>query len=125
MDNTFENHSAFNRHMSIDGNRVNNGVTKPSIYITCVKLKRAIKELSDIEVEDLFEKEMGMVELLQCRNKLVEKMERLFNWQILKALDILLTDGRYDALVYILKCKKPTKKLINNPSGRFYLLDIK
>jgi hypothetical protein len=38
MDNTFENHSAFNRHMSIEGNRLSEGVTKPSIYISCVKL---------------------------------------------------------------------------------------
>jgi hypothetical protein len=111
MDNTFENHSAFNRHMSIDGNRLSTDATKPSIYISCVKLRRAVKELSDIDVEEIFENEMSDVAIKLHREKLITKIERLMNWQVLAALDILLIDGNFDAIVFVSKCKRTDKKI--------------
>ena len=109
-DETFDNHAAFNRHQSIDGMRVSNGVTKPSIYITEIKLKNALRDLTDIEIEDIFDKEMTDYNCSIHRVKLKEKIALLHEWQLLKALSILLNEGKYDSILFVQKCKRTDKE---------------
>ncbi len=108
---TYEDHQAFNRHLSIEGFRINTSGTKPSVYITEVKLRRAVKELSDIQIEDIFENEMSEVAIKVHREKLIKKVENVHQWQLMKALNILLTEGNYEAIHFIHKCKKSDKEL--------------
>ncbi|MDP1801195.1 MAG: hypothetical protein Q8L81_07585 [Bacteroidota bacterium] len=110
MDNTFENHSSFNRHLSIDGNRVSTIGAKPSNYITTVKLKRAVKELSDIDIEEIFDKEMNEVAIKYHREMLLSKSENLLHWQYIVVLNILLKEGNYDAVEYLKKSKRTDKQ---------------
>lgn len=106
----FDNHAAFNRYQSIDGMRVNNGATKPSIYITEIKLKNALRDLTDVELEDIFEKEMTSYNCDIHREKLKKKIVLLHEWQLLKALSILLEDGKYYSIVYVNQCKRTDKE---------------
>jgi hypothetical protein len=107
---TYENHQAFNRHLSIEGFRVSTGATKPSVYITEVKLRRAVRELTNIQVEDIFDNEMSDVAIKSHREKLINKIESVHHWQLMKALNILLSDGNHEAIVFISRCKKSDKE---------------
>lgn len=109
-DGTFDNHAAFNRYQSIEGMRVSNGATKPSIYITEIKLKNALRDLTDIEIEDIFDKEMTDYNCSIHRAKLKEKIAILHEWQLLKALSILLDEGKYDSILFVQKCKRTDKE---------------
>jgi len=107
---TFENHSLYSNFLSIGGMRISEGATKPSIYITELKLKNALKTLTDIEIEEIFDKEMTAYNCGLHREKLKDKISNLMEWQLLKALEILLEDGRYESILYIRKCKKSDKQ---------------
>ncbi len=109
-DETFDNHAAFNRYQSIDGMRVSNGATKPSIYITEIKLKNALRDLTDVEIEDIFDKEMTSYNCTIHRARLKEKIAILHEWQLLKALSILLEDGKYYSIVYVNQCKRTDRE---------------
>lgn len=109
-DETFDNHAAFNRHQSIGGMRVSNGATKPSIYITEIKIKNALRDLTDVEIEDIFDKEMTNYNCTIHRARLKEKIVLLHEWQLLKALSILLDEGKYDSILFIQKCKRTDKE---------------
>ena len=106
----FDNHAAFNRYQSIDGMRVSNGATKPSTYITEIKLKNALRDLTDIEIEDIFDKEMTDYNCSIHRAKLKEKIALLHEWQLLKALSILLDEGKFDSILFVNKCKRTDKE---------------
>jgi len=108
---TFENHQSFNRHLSIEGYRVNTSGTTPSVYIKEVKLKRTVRELSDIDIEDVFEKEMSVHAVERQREKLNKKIESLHRWQLMKALDVLLEEGRIEAITYVRKCRLTNKNI--------------
>lgn len=103
---TFENHQFFNRHQSIEGFRINTSGTKPSLYITEVKLKKAVGELSHMDIEDIFEDEMTEVGVAFHRDKLLARINGLHDWQLLAALDILITVGRIEAITYVKNCKR-------------------
>lgn len=107
---TYENHQSFNKHLSIEGFRINTSGTKPSVYITEVKLRRAVRELADTSIEDLFDKKMSEVAINLHREKLHKKIERLLYWQLITALNIILRDGNYDAIEFVLKCKRNDKE---------------
>jgi hypothetical protein len=106
----FENHAEYSRYLSIDGMRVSNGATKPSIYITELKLNNALKTLSDVEIESIFEKEMTSYNCNIHREKIKKKIDLLQEWQLLRALSILLDEGRYDSILYVSKCKRTDKE---------------
>lgn len=107
---TYENHQAFNRHLSLGGFRVNESGTKPSNYITRVKLRRAVKETSDMNIEEIFDNEMTEAQIELHREKLLKKIEKMYYWQLITALNILLKDGNYDTVLYICKCKRSDKE---------------
>ena len=101
----------FNSYMSYGGFKVDYGNT-PSPYITKVKLKRALRELSDMDIEDILEKELTPYGAKKERVKLIKKIERLYEWQLLNALNILLAEGRIEVITYVSKCKR-SDNLIN------------
>lgn len=107
---TYENHQAFNRHLSLNGFRVNNSGTEPSMYITRVKLRRAVKEVSNTSIEEIFDNEMPEAKIKQHREKLLNKIDRMLQWQLLVALNTLLRDGNYDTVLYISKCRRSDKE---------------
>ncbi|MGZ3931686.1 MAG: hypothetical protein ACXVNO_01480 [Bacteroidia bacterium] len=107
---TYENHEAFNKHLSMFGYRPTTNGTTPSNYITKVKLRRAIKEIPDRHIEDLFDNEMSQTEIKAHREKLNKKIEKLLHWQLMVALNILLRDGNYDAIEFVLKSKRSDKE---------------
>ncbi|MBK6834038.1 MAG: hypothetical protein IPG89_07110 [Bacteroidetes bacterium] len=109
-DKTFNNHSMYNNYLSLGGMRQNDSGTKPSLYITEVKLRKALKELSDIEIENIYEKEMSNYNCKIHRNKLIDKIESLHDWQLLAALSILLDVGRYESILYVKNCKRGDKE---------------
>jgi hypothetical protein len=108
---TYENHEAFNRHNSMFGYRPSTSGTTPSVYITRVKLKRAVKEIPARHIEDLFDNEMTPAVIKAHRGKLNKKIEKLLKWQLMEALAILLKDGNYDAIEFVLKSKRTDKQL--------------
>ncbi len=107
----FESHSAFNHYQSIQGNRVSNGATKPSIYITEIKIKNVLRDLTDVELEDILEKEMTPYNCKIQREKLKEKISNLHEWQLLYALQILLAKSRYEVIAYVKDCKRTDKEI--------------
>lgn len=109
--NTFENHQEFNRHMSIEGFRVNTSGTTPSLYITEVKLKRAIREVKNTDLEEILDRHLSEVGLGVSREKLIKKLEFMQDWQLLIALNILLLEGNYEAVRYLYSCKRTDKEI--------------
>lgn len=107
---TFNNHSMYNNYLSLGGMRQNDSGTKPSAYITEVKLRKALKELNDIEIENIYEKEMTDYNCRIHRDKLNSKIEALHEWQLFSALTILLHEGRYESILYVKKCKRSDKE---------------
>ena len=107
----FDNHAAFNKYESIFGMRQSELTTKPSIYITEVKLKKALQELSDIEIENIHENEMTRYRIRLKRQSLMKKISNLQEWQLMKALNILIHIGRIESIEFINKCKRTDKNL--------------
>jgi hypothetical protein len=103
----FDSHELFNKWQSLHGMRPSTGGTKPSVYISEVKLKKAFNLIRDEYIEDLFDKEMGKVEIKIHREKLVDKLESLHSWQLFTAVEILITDGMgaFQAADFVLGCK--------------------
>jgi hypothetical protein len=89
------------------------GGTKPSVYISEIKLKKAFGLLKDEYLEDLFDKEMSRIAIQRHREKLIDKLESIHAWQLFRALEIYLERGGYEAAEFVLMCKmsdiKPEK----------------
>lgn len=107
----FDNHALFNNYLSVGGMRQSQMGTKPSIYITELKLRNALKELSNIDIENIYDKEMTGYNCDRHRIKLKEKIELLHDWQLLKALSILMEEGRYESILYVKQCKRTDREL--------------
>lgn len=102
--NIFDNHAAYNRFLSIEGNRPSETYTKPSLYICDSKMKRAFKELTDEEIKTLFNKpEATLLAMRNHRADLVEKLNELLEWQTFNALVILFSEGNLECAKFILK----------------------
>ena len=113
LDKIFDNHELFNKYQVFGGNRVNESGTKPSIYITSMKLKRALRELNHRDIEEVIdEEEDSEIAIERIRKGLYEKIEEgLHDWQLLKALNILMGLGRIEAITFVNKCKLSDEKL--------------
>ncbi len=105
MQDHFNKHDAYSRYLAYKKDKPVAHV-KPSPYITGVKLKKAIKTLTDEEIEELYGDEMEPVIIAQHREKLREKIAELHEWQLNEALRILYEDGNSPAFRFILHCKK-------------------
>lgn len=102
-----DDHAAFNRFQVMQGRRLNESGTKPSIYITEVKLKKLFNGLFESELRSLFKigKPMNEVAIARFRKKLCDKLELISDDRILTALNIYLRheDGELCAR-YVLEC---------------------
>lgn len=107
LDKVFDNHELYNKYLVFGGNRQGDPVIRPSIYITAMKLKRALKELNHEDLEQAINEEMdSLVHGERMRKELIEKIEYgLLDWQLFQALNILLGLGRIEAIAYVHECK--------------------
>src|SRR3989344_2164633 len=95
-----DNHQLYNRYQVIYGMRQTTGGTSPSLYIMSVKLKKALKALTEIEIENIYEKEMTNYNCRIHREKLDDRINALQDWQLKAAVNILNTESRYEAMKY-------------------------
>lgn len=102
----FENHSMFNRYNVIFGMRPSELTTQPSVYITELKLKKALASLDHIEIENIAGRELYPYGVKLKRESIIKKLDKLHDWQLFYALEILMTEGSYDAVKYVVKCKR-------------------
>ncbi len=107
---TFENPALYSQYLALEGMRVSAGATKPSVYITELKLKKALASLSDVDIENIFNKEMTPIACKHKREKLIGKMEVLQEWQLFTLLEILVEYGRIEAITYLKKCRLNAKQ---------------
>jgi len=106
----FNNHAAFNRFQVMNGMKVTEATNQLSAYITEVKLKKAYKQISDEEIENLFDKEMSQVAIKRHREKLEKKLTALHKWQLFRALRIYIDDEDIEGSAkYVLNCKRTDK----------------
>ncbi|MDP1801181.1 MAG: hypothetical protein Q8L81_07515 [Bacteroidota bacterium] len=102
--NIFDNHAAYNRYLSIEGNRPSETYTKPSLYICDSKMKKAFKELSDEEIKIIFKNPAAQIlGIRKYREQLGEKLNELVEWQTFNALVILFSEGNFECAKFILK----------------------
>ena len=100
-----ENYSAYNRFLNQVGLKQTENTTEPSEYITLVKMKKLFRNLSQEEIEDLFEKEMNLISLKIHREKLETKLFSLKKWQLFRAFKMtsVLVSA---AALYVIGCRK-------------------
>lgn len=107
-----DNPQLYNRYQVIYGMRQTTGGTAPSLYIMSVKLKKALQELTDIEIENIYEKEMTNYNCRLHRYKLDDRINALQDWQLKAAVKMLNTESKYAAMKYVKSCKRKDKELI-------------
>jgi hypothetical protein len=106
-----DNHAAFNRWQVMQGTRVNESGTEPSVYITEVKLKKIFRKLSNEGVENLFEREMSLIAVERHREFLEKKLASLDKTQLFAALNMFIQDEDIDkCATYVLNCKRSEPK---------------
>lgn len=104
--NIFENHSAYNQFLSVEGMRPGIASTKPSLYISDIKMKKAFKELTDDEIRIIFKNDKSEILGLRIyREQLVEKLDDLLEWQTFFALFHLLTEGNFECAKFVMNCQ--------------------
>lgn len=103
--NIFEDHALFSQYLSIGGMRASATGTKPSIYITCIKLKKAVREMNVTDMKEITGKEVNSVELDYKKDNLTEKIELMEDYEILAALAILIDIGRIECVSFIFHLK--------------------
>jgi hypothetical protein len=107
---TFENPALYSQYLAVEGMRVSEGTTRPSVYITELKLKKALASLSDVDIENIYGKEMSAIACSHHRDKIIRKLQILQEWQLFTALNILLEYGRIEAITYVKKCRLNAKQ---------------
>ena len=104
--NIFENPAHLNHYNVYEGMRVSESANRPSIYITCLKLRKAFKLFADTEIEEIYGEKMGILGVKIHRQKLEETLEDLHDWQLFYALYLLINEeGAFEAAKYIVKCR--------------------
>lgn len=105
-DNIFDNPARLNHYQVYEGMRATEQAMRPSIYITCMKLRKAFKLFTDLEIEELYGEEMGILGIKVHKEKLDEKLEDLHDWQLFYALYLLINEeGTFEAAKFIINCK--------------------
>ncbi len=110
--NVFDNPALYSQYLSYSGMRVNASGTKPSIYITEIKLRRTIKEMSVNDINAILKPDTAFNPIAVDHKKkaMLSKVESLHEWQLLHALDLLVEVGRIECVAYIFKCKRSDKE---------------
>jgi hypothetical protein len=105
-DNIFDNPARLNHYQVFEGMRASEPATRPSVYISCLKLRKAFKTFTDVEMQDLYDEELGILGLRVYREKLSEKLEEVHDWQLFYALYLLINEeGAYEAAKFIINSK--------------------
>ena len=105
-ENIFDNPAQLNHFMVYEGARVSTYAIRPSVYISCLKLRNAFKTFTDVEIEDLYDEEMGILGIRKHRAMLEEKLEELQDWQLFYALYLLINEeGAFEAAKFVIKAK--------------------
>lgn len=65
-----------------------------------------IPQLGDIDIEDLFGREMNPAQIGKCRHKLLSKVVAADKWKLLKAFELLMLQNHLEAFRFLLKSKK-------------------
>lgn len=105
-ENIFDSHAQLNHFMVYEGARISTPAIRPSVYISCLKLKKAFKSFTDIEIEDLFNEEMGVLGIKKHREKLEDMLDDLQDWQLFYALYLLINEeGALEAAKFIITAK--------------------
>lgn len=98
----FDNPAHLNHYHVYDGMRASEPATRPSVYISCLKLRKAFKLFTDVEIEEIFDKELGILGIKLHREKLDNKLEEVQDWQLFYALYLLINEpGAFDAAKFI------------------------
>lgn len=112
----FDNHAAFNKWQVMEGMKVNESGTKPSVYITEIKFKKLFKTLNADELKRIFKIKTGLSALAMERyqKKLSDKVEKITEEQILTALNLYMRHEDAElAADYIWSCQLPKHKKIS------------
>ena len=117
MENYFNRHDAYSRYLALATDRTISPNPAPSAYITAVKLRKALKTITDIELKHLFKKKMSTENLLKYRTRLIRKIDRLLLWQYLVALELLYIEGNTIAMAYILRCNNSDREQAYQKTG--------
>jgi hypothetical protein len=105
MDKVFDSHELFNKWQVLEGNKVNSGGIAPSIYITEIKLRKAFRDFSPEEIWDLYKADkinFNLVGADEKRKKLFAKITDLHDWQLFRALEILIDIGRLECAQFVI-----------------------
>lgn len=65
-----------------------------------------ISQLGDIDIENLFDREMSPARIRKCRHKLLCKVITADKWRLLKAFELLVVQGHIEAFHFLLKSKR-------------------
>ena len=117
MENHFKRHDAYSRYQALREYKEITPCTEPSNYITAVKLRKAVKTLTDIEIELLFDKELSPKSILRYRDKLIQKINNLLEHQYPEALRLLYTEGNTYAMAYVLTCRRSKNRKLGEKKG--------
>lgn len=110
MDGIFDRYERLNRWQAMTGTRINRSGTKPSVYISEIKLKKAFKEMKDEHVVELYGEKAAPLAPSRLRRRLNNKLQELLEWQLFRAVDIYLERGAYDAAQYVILCRYDDKQ---------------
>lgn len=108
-----DDHAAFNRFQVMEGWRVDESGTSPSVYITEVKLKKLFSRLGEEELKSLFSKTQPLSELAisRHREKVCKKLSQLPDEKILTALNLFLRHEDIELCArYVLACSLNKRK---------------
>jgi len=114
--NVFDNPALYSQYLTFSGHRVNESGTTPSIYITEIKLKKTIKEMSVADMNEIIKPKEPLMQFGSDRQKelLLNKVEALQDWQLLAGLKILTEVGRIECVSFISKCRRTDKENTNH-----------
>ena len=75
-------------------------------FIAESAFRSVIPQLGDIDIENLFGREMNPAQIRKCRHKLLCKVITADKWKLLKAFELLMVQGHLEAFRFLLKSKK-------------------
>ncbi len=112
----FENPALYSQYLTYSGNRVNESGTTMSIYISEIKLKKTVMEMTCADLDEILKLKTKIIPigLAEHQKRLLTKVEKLQDWQYRAAINILIEEGRIECVEFISKCKRKDKENINH-----------
>ena len=117
MENYIDRHDAYSRYQALREDKEITPCTQPSNYITAVKLRKAVKTLTDMEIEELYNRELSPKSIPRYRAKLIQRINNLLDEHYPEALRLLYTEGNTYAMAFILACGRKKNKKSGEKKG--------